>query len=748
MTKKFLRYGSDNRWSLDNGIPGPQGIQGNPGATGDRGSSGPQGNPGAAGPTGSTGPTGPIGPTGASGATGAVGATGPQGNTGPTGASGATGPTGSTGASGLGLIPFNHSRNITNFVNGLNVKKLPNQDIGPKAPNYTLLTKEDFSINRLLFDSILTADPNGDFHGPAFFALSKNDSSIFRFDVGSESYVSTMPVADFSQKDASTSVDIVLHEGFVWSLDKYGIAKLSSDYQKLDRTTEYYYFEAVAANFIAGSMVLDAANDTIIVTERSSGSSVFRIIKYNTNTNTATVETLSSGAITTPRVHSLAIENDNYWILVSDGSITCTVIKYNRTTNTIITSIAIGNYTIADANIVIQKIMYDSGTNKIFTLMRDTGGDGYLIKIDATTNIKAVDFSLGLTPYSFTISGTSIYVVGLFGSQSRCNIYNTTTYADIATISFPLANELKFFERNPVLSDICLDSVNNLMYCSDIGTGALWFFSKTASGSVDALRGYQLVGAADWVKAATVTTGQINTNGSLSSNRGTFQSPTAPGMDGTVNFSSINPGYASGSGVVDDFGTISGGLGNEAGSYATVVGGRHNNAGGQCSVAMGNMASADRAGQLSFASGSPIQPESFTNVGQFQSSKLILSSAATGASGFNFELKYGPTNASIITLGPSKTYGMTFKFLAKTSDNVNSAFYHFAHLVTTDGSSIPTVSAKEDLMTPIVISPGSVVLSVTVAFATSPNRLRVWGYASNGCTCYAICEVNWLEILI
>ena len=65
------------------------------------------------------------------------------------------------------------------LVNGLNVRKLPNQDTGPKAPNYTLLTKEDFSINRLLFDSTLTADPNGDFHGPAFFALSKNDSSIY-----------------------------------------------------------------------------------------------------------------------------------------------------------------------------------------------------------------------------------------------------------------------------------------------------------------------------------------------------------------------------------------------------------------------------------------------------------------------------------------------------------------------------------------------------------------------------------------
>lgn len=217
--------------------------------------------------------------------------------------------------------------------------------------------------------------------------------------------------------------------------------------------------------------------------------------------------------------------------------------------------------------------------------------------------------------------------------------------------------------------------------------------------------------------------------------------------EGGTNFGSANPGDATGSGVTANYGTIGGGLGNEAYIAATVPGGRHNAATGECSIAFGNMAKATRAGQMSFSSGSPIQPESFDNVGLFQSSKLILSGSGTDpGTSYTYELKYGPNNnLTFATTDSLKAYAMKFKVLAKDLSN-NSIFCEFNHLVTTDISGVPTVSSAANVITPIVA--GSNIFTVVAEAASSPNRVRVKVTSNVIGTSYAVCELSWLEILI
>jgi hypothetical protein len=255
------------------------------------GSGGPQGTTGWTGPTGSTGSTGWTGITGGVGTTGWSGSTGWTGFTG--GFSGRTGSTGTTGTTGSGFTGTTGTTGTTGqvgtpLISDSTVPSLSNNSYFLNTSTKQFYQYSNGQLNNLANMAIPSI--TGDSTGPA--SLSANSGSIF---INTSSNQLYQNIPEFSPKDVGAcqlwldgadplATGSLPQDGAVLTTwyDKSG-----NGYNGTGINSPTYTLTGIAFN---GSQYF-----TTTYTSRATSESIFVVYTLNTNTQSALVDTNTSG---------------------------------------------------------------------------------------------------------------------------------------------------------------------------------------------------------------------------------------------------------------------------------------------------------------------------------------------------------------------------------------------------------------------------------------------------------------------
>ena len=699
MSQKYLRH-DGNQWTLNNGTSGP------------------------IGPAGPTGPTGPTGPSG-------------------------------SGGEGSGFIP-NRNRNENYHLGQMYTGSQFKSREGIFQNNYILMTDEDSRATRICFDDtvVTTIDESSpSANGPAVWIVRSACKDVIRYDLQSfAGGMQSVPLSDSSF--GSTIADVVALDGYVWALDtnRGGITKIYNNSMTLDKAKDTIYLDPDFLRVSPMRLAKDTVNNRIIAVGSNSdgagGSSPLTATQIALYTIDAATDVVTITALTVPDSNVLPIDIVQaglfYWIMYrTNDESTVKLVKVDYSTFSVISTTTFGIFGV-QTDVGYSTLRANSAQTKLFTFT----DDGYVYRID-TISLAIDNIGIMTDIRDLHHNGSSLmWIVGQDQvSQDRGYAYSINSIAGGMAIidNWEFNKDIgSTSPEQPLPISITCDELSGMMYVVDYTNSRLWSFDGASTGSATDIAG--LTGLAKWVPSPTIYSGDVfGNNLTLSSNRGVAYQATGD-YAGGVNFGSkiiySDPDYLTG-----EYGTIGGGIGNKAATDATVPGGRNNSALGQGSVALGNMAKATRNGQMSFASGSPIQPEDSANAGKFQSSKLILSgSAIIGATGSSFELKCGTLNDSFLTLEASKAYAMTFKLLAKTDAHTSFAYSEIAVLVSTNNLGAITMSADHDIVPIIQTGPITLYFGVTHDdFATGRVEIRVLNGGDDALV-HGVCEAQWLEI--
>lgn len=703
MSQKYLRY-DGSQWVLNNGTSGPLGPPGPPGA------------PGAEGPPGPTGPAG--------------------------------------SGSGSGFIP-NRNRNENYYLGQMYIGTQFKNDGGVFQENKVLMTVGNgdtrpvkIAYDNTVVSSISEESPNS--FGPSLFVARNACIDLVRFDISSE-HLQSIPLAD-SSANANIS-DVVLLDGYAWALDRSrgAITKVYNKPNTLDKSQDTIYVDSTFLRSSPMRLSKDSVNNRIIAvgsnTNGPGGTSPLTFSQIALYTLDVTTDIVTTTAITVPDTDVLPIDIVQaglfYWIMyrTSDES-TIKIVKVNYTTFAVVSTTTFGIFGI-ESDAGFSTLRTNSAETKIFTFTND----GYVYRMDTIS--LAID-NVGIMTDIRDLHHNGLSLMWIVGKdqidQSKGYAYSINSTAGTMVV----IDEWQFnLEKGgtspyqPELVSITCDELSGNMYVADQSNARLWRFDGGAS-SGDATDVASLAGLASWTTSPTLYSGDnLNNNRTLSSNRG-FAYQSKGDVIGGVNFGTKE--------VTDDidflngdYGTIGGGSGNRAGQYAAVPGGWNNNAGATGSVAYGVLASATRAGQKSFSSGSVLSPTDFANSGKIQACEMVFSGTGTdGATGFNIELKSGPNNNQYLTLENNKSYNINFDCTAKNSASTSGQYYKKYAFVHVDGSGAITIDSQGDIMAG-TFTWGSGGYTFTIATLSSPTRLGMTIAAPLG-THYGACKVTWLEI--
>jgi hypothetical protein len=719
------------------GPTGPTGSTGNigpVGPTGPTGLMGPTGNVGAIGPTGPTGNTGATGPTGSigpTGPTGSAGPTGPIGNTGATGPTGSTGATGNTGQDGTGFL---HNRSSTYHFNGMFSGTDFNAGYSHRAPNYIPTTVLGSGLNRIALDDVTTTLPETT--GPSLFMVRSNCEDIVRYDVNFTA-INSIPLSDLSWNPGNIT-DVTVTDGYVWvNNSKYGVAKLSKNYQLLDKVREVIPWDLTFSRNFPKRLTpnLQPLLKLLVGASNFSGT-VINLFRLDLRAHTVTINSISTGGDSNVNVIDIVFAENFYWVLGNVGT-SHKVYKYNANSLALLSATAIGTYATSSS----YTLKYNPNGYLI------TCGDTRVYRMNTTNN--AVDSILSeFNVLMDTDSNQSNvqWVLGSTGGSSVAfgvNVVGTLSLSggSGAFFSFP-SNVATFASNQPDLKSIVYDGYSSKMWVTDAANDILWSFPAFSS-SGNATNVSTLSGIVNWVPNSTLYTGDSLgiVNGTLTSNRGPRQS--TGNVLGGVNLSSYSGGGFGSPGLVGSYSTISGGDQNSTNAdYAFVPGGLANSAGGTGSTALGMYALATRSGQEAFSSGSITGSQ-----GQAQASRIILSGQVTAGVGpFTYTLFSGASNSDVFTVQANKTYGLEYFCTITSGDATKSKIFKRVILVRTNGSGAPTqIGSPADLFTPFG-SASTNSWTLTFGFSTSPNRIDA--FITTDVLSKTVCQVNWNELTV
>lgn len=716
------------------GATGATGATGNTGLTGAVGPTGATGATGATGPTGNIGPIGPTGPTGAIGPTGSVGAIGPTGPTGPTGATGATGILGPTGNDGTGFL---HNRSTTYHFNGLFSGTDYNAGFCHRAPNYIPTTSLGSAPDRIFMDTTTTSI--ADITGPSVLIARKGSEDVVRYDT-TFTAINSIPLSDLSWNPGNIT-DVLVADGYIWANNsKYGVAKLSLNYQLLDKAREVIPWDLTFTKNFPKRLTpnLQALLKLLVGAANGSGTSI-NLFRLDARAHTVTINGISTGSDSGVNVLDIVFANNFYWVLGNVGT-SHKVYKYNPSTLALTTVITVGTYSSSPS----FTLKYNLANGYLFTCGADK-----LFRINQTTN--AVDSFAGEFPITTdSASNDSDYqwVLGATGGQAVAYAVDVSGGVMVlgagagTFVNFP-SNVNTYTSQTPDLRSIVYDGYNSKMWAIDSANEVLWGFPAfTETGNATATA--TVSGTVSWIPASTLYTGDsIGTiNGTLSTNRGPRQS--AGNTLGGVNLGSNSGGGFGSSGLIGAYATISGGDQNSTnGDYSCVPGGLANSAGSTGSIAIGLYASATRSGQEALSSGSITNSQ-----GQAQASRIVLCGQVTSGVGpFTYTLFSGTSNLDVFTVQANKTYGLEYSCVITSGDATKSKILKKIVLVRTNGSGAPTqvTGSPIDVFTPFG-SASTSSWTLTFGFSTSPNRIDT--FITTDVLSKAVCHVSWVELLV